>query len=94
MSNEENILKELWLGNIYPMEKILKDAGAEIDNISKEIDRLHFEIADSIKDDKLFSKFNTYENLHGKYENEICEKSFEMGFSLATRIMSSAFNKE
>ena len=93
MNNEENILKELWLGNIYPIEKIRENPDAEITKISNEIDRLHYIITDKMKNDELFNKFNEYEKMHGRYEEIIAEKSFGLGFSLATKLLSASFNK-
>lgn len=94
MKIEENILKELWLGNIYPLEKMMIKPNSEIDKISREIDKLHFEIAEKIKDDELFKKFNEYEKMHGKYEETVSEHAFELGFSLAVKLLSASFNKE
>ena len=94
MNCDENILQELWLGNIYPLEKIREKPDAEIDKISSEIDRLHYIITNKImENDELFKKFNEYENMHGRYEETIAEKSFELGFSLATKLLTAAFNK-
>ena len=94
MNNEENILKELWLGNIYPLEKMLIKPNDETDKLSSEIDRLHFIIAEKIKDEELFEKFNQYEKMHSKYEEAACERAFELGFSLATKLIIASFNKE
>ncbi len=94
MNNEENILKELWLGNIYPLEKMMIKPNTEIDKISRGIDKLHFEIAEKIKDGELFEKFNQYEQMHGKYEETVSEHAFELGFSLATKLITASFNKE
>ena len=94
MNNEENILKELWLGNIYPLEKIREKPDAEITKISNEIDRLHYIITDKTKNDEIFQKFNEYENMHGRYEEIIAEKSFELGFSLAAKLLCAAFNEK
>ena len=94
MNNEENILKELWLGNIYPLEKIREKPDDEITKISNEIDRLHYIITDKMKNDELFQKFNEYENMHGRYEEIIAEKAFELGFSLATKLLCAAFNEK
>ena len=93
MENEENILKELWLGNVCPLEKLLMKPCAEVDNLSKEIDRLHFIIADKIKDDSLFKEFNEYEKMHGRYEEAASERAFELGFSLAVKLLCASFNK-
>ena len=94
MKNEENILKELWLGNIYPLEQMMIKPNTEIDKLAREVDSLHFIIADKIKNENLFDEFNKYEKAHGRYEEAACEQAFELGFSLATKLFCASFNKE
>ena len=93
MNETENILKDLFCGNICPIDKILKSNDENIDKTTKQLDRLHFNISESIKDDTLFLQFNEYEKMHGIYEELICQKAFEEGFSLAAKLICASLNK-
>ena len=65
-----------------------------MDNLAKEIDRLHYIITDKIKNENLFNEFNSYEKAHTRYGEALCEKAFELGFSLASKLLCASFNKE
>ena len=92
MIYEDSVLEELWNGNIFPRDSLLNTKNEEIDKISAHLDEMHFELTDKAEE-KLFNKINKYEKEHGKYLELVSKEAFKIGFSLAVRMMSEAYNK-
>ena len=92
MKLEENMLDKLWSGDIFARETLFNTENAEINNLSSNLDALHFELSEKL-DAKLLNKLNSYERAHGAHTELVSREAFKLGFSLAVKIMSEAYQK-
>ena len=80
-----NILQELWYGNIKPNEdKVITDEEKELVSL---IARHHETLSSSLKNKDL-NVFEKYVDCFTEYASLIEAQAFEIGFSLAVKILT------
>ena len=80
-----SILQELWYGNIRPNEdKVITDEEKELVSL---IAKHHEMLSSSLKNDDL-KVFEKYVDCFTKYASLIEAQAFEIGFSLAVKLLT------
>ena len=93
MKSVNDILEDLWIGDVRMKEKMYDAHNEDIQKLSSLLDSLHLEIANKLSEE-VFERFNKYEKTHGRYAELISEYAFKQGVSFGVKFIIDALSQE